>query len=132
MIEFGAITLLSKNPRQMAEFISFLFDTSFSLETKDSYSILVWDQKIIFKEGKVPKGSHINYDLISNSHSEIEELKQKIEFFYYKNDLKHKAPLLYESELRFFDPDNRLWLVLVPLNLSTHLADNTTQDVRHY
>lgn len=136
MLKFGEIVLRSKKPRELADFLSFIFDSQISSDVDENANELfildVLGKEFVVKEGKPGANPVASFSLLSTEPSDIDQLKQKVEFFYYKNSSKHKTPRLEEDCLVFFDPDNRLWRVKKPSVLVTHLVDKKHQDVRHF
>lgn len=132
MISFSRLALKSKNPRLLADFLSFLFDAAIEDLGEECFELEIMQMKILIQKGTVGANPSTDFQLQASEVSDIEEWNQKIEFFFYKQGLKFKLPTQTEEGLKFYDTDKRAWLLRKPTNLVTQIADKIHQDVRYF
>lgn len=111
---FDSLKLYSKKPAEIFNFLSFIFDIEI-LENSET-NIRFRLGGVIFeiiecKKSKISK-EHF-FTLCVDQVIKLQELKQSLEFYEYKQNMKELKSTINGSELSFIDPDGRSWQVLV-------------------
>jgi len=127
-LSFGEIYLYSKDPAKLSNFISFVLDVEAS-KSEDGHIEFEFDQinfKILLSETKT-KLEKTGFSLIVSALDELNEIKQLIEFYYYKEgNKKYQLPVIHQQTLNFVDPDGRHWRIDVGQNHFNSLQDTDT------
>ncbi len=128
-ISFGEIILYSHNPARLMHFISFILDLEADL--LDNEDIQFQFDGIKFKIhglDKLNKKQKASFRLKVCDEAELAEIKNLVEFYYYKEGVdSFKLPLIHENILSFIDPDGRSWEIFYDLPLHNAMAKTILQ-----
>lgn len=130
MISFGQFVFESPKPKILCDFLCFVFDLDFEATAADSFVIDFFGLKVLIIPCEKISTKKSGCVLHAASVDELDQLRQKIEFFFYKNQIKVSPPLLFGNELRFNDTDGRAWFVDLPVSMLTRKVEFKSQDVR--
>lgn len=130
MISFGQFVFESTKPKVLCDFLCFVFDLEFEAISADTFSIEFFELKLLIIPCEKLQSKKSGCVLHAASLDELDQLRQKIEFFFYKNQIKVSPPLLFGNELRFNDTDGRAWFVDLPISQLTRKVESVSQDVR--
>ena len=115
-MQLGQLVLHSKNPKLLGSFFSELLDKSL-VESEDGFEL---EDKLSFpfmftQKSKGTRKPTDEYFFYLTNQMEIDELKQRISFFCYRNGIKEKAFKITESEARLevVDFDGRKWIFTI-------------------
>ena len=123
-ISFDSIILYSKKPEKLFQFLSFILDVeaSDSEEGKISFHFSGVKFLILLTEDEsLLKRSFI---LNTEEQHELLEIKQNIDFFYYRESNTEQHCHLINDQLSFADTDGSLWQIQVKLPLHSTQSSN--------
>jgi len=125
-LSFDSVLILSSNPAQMMQFISFILDIGPIDSNEESISFQFEDT--LFKIQKYTgraKIHHRGFSLNVDSSQELVEIKQMVEFYYYREGNQGQAHTsLNHNRLEFVDPDKSKWSVNVMDNSCLYNSKN--------
>ncbi len=137
-LSFGQIILYSKDPAKLFHFISYLFDVEAKEVNLDEGFLFFDMNNVNFKIVRLEKGrieAKPIFSLQVNSPKELAELKQSLEFFYYKEGISKSAKITLNDDcLSFKDPDGRSWEIdcVASTNIAYQQQKNNISNVRIY
>lgn len=135
-LQISKAILHTQSISRLSQFVTQLFELSINVDQSGQSYCDFGAIKLYFKEIKVDQikvdhghaGEDINFVFNVSSRKELEEFKLKLEFFYYREQIKFKPIILdYKdhSELNFIDPDGRKWLLDFQPTNSQNLSYNS-------
>lgn len=108
-MEFGGLVLYSKDPARLSQFFSFLFDVPVERAGDNYQTELAGVRVEILACASNANLKKPGFKLQVDSPIELEELKQKCEFYFFKNDLHLPSLKLDQDKLDLQDTDGRHW-----------------------
>ena len=123
-MQLQQIVLYSPDKKKLASFLSQLFECEIELKNNglrinaSGVKLLLQDPPKKKKRAKQSLDTILDYHC-ANIH-ELEQLKSKIEFIYYRlGEKKITALAMQKTEqgffIEFYDPDGRLWHISAPM-----------------
>ena len=111
MIGFHRILLESHEPEVLSNFLSQVFDVEADY-LEDGIEITIDHTKFfIMTSDKKRLNKNLSFEFYAVSKLELEEFKQKLEFYFYTHQSAPKNIKMTENGLQFEDTDGRSWRV---------------------
>ena len=87
-IKFGKFILESENPARLYHFLSFIFDVE--ADSKEQRNILFEFGELCFliRQARTDIQKRCDFTLEVDEESELKQMSQSVEFYYYKENIK--------------------------------------------
>ncbi len=131
--QFGNLILPCKKPELIYDFLSFIFDLeNFEGATQDEIHLSLFGINLKLRKQENENVLNVPFELTTHDAAGLFQLKQNIEFYYYKNQSDIPEINVNDDRIEFLDPEGHCWKVLLvsPLIVSSRVPEKNTQDVR--
>ena len=113
-LTLGNIFLYSFDPEKLFHFLSFLLDVEGIHHSDDTIEFIFHGTSFVIKQSEKKRLDKTTYfTLKTYSEEELINIKNNIEFYYYKEGESKFKIQLENKILEFSDPDNRSWRIVI-------------------
>ena len=133
-INFSKLILPTTNKARLFNFIKSVFDSDVLIDQEGVEYTRVGGISIFFNEvGKRSSYPKSFFSFEVKDSTNLEDLKNKIEFSFYRDNLGKPKYELFDNSLQFCDPDGNKWVIELESQIPMNVSQVILQDnVRNY
>ncbi|MBT4791166.1 MAG: hypothetical protein HON90_06315 [Halobacteriovoraceae bacterium] len=110
-IKIGEFVLYSRNPVSLFQFLSNVFEVQADVVVDQTIKFNLSGVSFLIVKTELDIAAENYFSLMVGCVSELKELAQTIEFYYFRTHCTDKTVELCDRVLTFTDPDGRKWTV---------------------